>query len=118
MGPHAYKRLLWTIKQAALGILFVYSAFGAPPPTAVREDEVRTAFLFQLAQYVHWPAEAFSTEVTPLRFCLLGEDKLIPALKLTVGNKTIQGRPIAVLRVSDAGEMTKCHVVFVAIRSE
>jgi hypothetical protein len=82
------------------------------------EEEVRAAFLYQLAQYVHWPADAFASPGAPMRFCVLGSETLAPVLEQTVRGKTIDGRSIAVAAVAKPAQLLGCHVAFIGIRRE
>lgn len=86
--------------------------------TSANEDEVRAAFLFQLAQYVYWPAKSIEADSAPLRFCVLGQDRLLTTLEPKVRGKAIQGRPIQVLRIASAKQLTSCDLAFIAFQSE
>lgn len=80
------------------------------------EEQVRAAFLFQLAQYVHWPAGRFVNEAAPVRFCVLGDEGLAQTLQVVVAGKTIGARPVVVRAVLAEGELARCHVAFVGFR--
>jgi hypothetical protein len=86
--------------------------------TTATEDEVRAAFLFQLAQYVNWPSRPPDQQGAPLRFCVLGQDRLITTLEPTVRGKSIEGRSIVVLRISSAKQLVDCDLAFIAFQSE
>ncbi len=77
------------------------------------EEQVRAGFLFQLAQYAVWPADAFAAENSPLRFCVLGQDNLVETLQEAVRGKTIQGRSILISRTKEMGQLMGCHVAFI-----
>ncbi len=93
------------------------AAFGFEGAVA-SEEEVRAAFLFQLAQYVDWPADALGRPNAPLRFCVLGQDKLLSTLEPTVRGKTIRGRPITLQKADNPAQLEGCHVAFLALRGE
>ena len=76
------------------------------------DEQVRSAFLFQLAQYVTWPEK---TIAEPLRFCVLGDDQLAEALALVLRGKTIQGRPVTTSRLSGSEQLAGCHVAFLGL---
>lgn len=90
----------------------------AQQPTLASEEQVRAAFLFQLAQYVHWPPTALGAAGTPLRFCVLAQDSLLSTLEPTVRGKSIQGRPIIVQKVTDPEQLANCHLAFIGFRLE
>jgi hypothetical protein len=94
-------------------------AGGAAETTQADEERVRAAFLFQVAQYVHWPADAFSGPRAPLRFCAAGvPDSFVKVLEDTVSGKSISGRAIAAGRATHPDELAVCHVVFVGYPKE
>ena len=76
------------------------------------DDQVRSAFLFQLAQYVTWPAK---TNAEPLRFCVLGDDQLAEALGPMLSGKTIDGRPVSTSKLTGPGQLAGCHVAFLGL---
>lgn len=122
-GPQrvSRRRLPVAVLVAALAAVIAPAAAraeGAASGSApVSEEAARAAFLFQVAQYVHWPEDSFSGPTEPLRFCVLGRDSLSVALVSTLRDKTIGGRPVAVSGVATAGELSGCHVAYVGYSS-
>jgi hypothetical protein len=117
--PGSRRRLVRCLPVAAIFLSVVLNSGGTPPEaSAATEEEVRAAFLFQLAQYVHWPSVAGERESSPLRFCVLGQDNLTVTLDRTVRGKAIRGRSIVVRRIATIDEMTECHLAFVGFRTE
>jgi hypothetical protein len=102
-----------------LTLAVAYAAAAQRPRGPVAgEEEVRAAFLYQLAQYVQWPAEAFASPGAPMRFCVLGSETLVPVLEQTVKGKTIDGRSIVAAAVAKPTQLLGCHVAFIGIRRE
>lgn len=114
--PARLRRLVCLLAFCA-GAVFP-GTLGGRELTAASEEQVRAAFLFQLAQYVHWPSDAFGKADSPLRFCVFGQDKLRSILEGAVSGKKIQGRTIAVLIAADPGQLAGCHLAFLGVRSE
>jgi hypothetical protein len=108
---------LWMAAAAAVLVPGMMGA-GAAGETAATEGEVRAAFLFQLAQYVHWPQTSFGGPGTPLRFCVLDQDGLYATLERIVAGKSIQGRPIVVAKVAGPGQLGRCHLVYIGYQNE
>ncbi len=111
----------WGDYPGKLGAFFIVLLLATPAAggvNAANEDEVRTAFLFQLAQYVHWPADAARPQSSPLRFCVLGKDRLTSTLENTVRGKSIQGRAIVVRRMEPETDPAGCDLVFLTYQSE
>jgi hypothetical protein len=111
-----------TIKHCKLVlIILVWSticvgqmARGEPPVS--REYALKAAFLYNFAQFVEWPKEAFPDESTPIVFCIVGEDPFGIALEPMKG-RAIRGRKTVIKRGVKPDELTKCHICFVS-RSE
>jgi hypothetical protein len=86
---------------------------GALAPT-LNEYDVKAAFLLNFARYVEWPREVFRDLTDPLIICVLGRDPFGHILDdMTVG-KAIDGRALAVRRITDARNAGGCRVLFVA----
>lgn len=107
----------------ALVLSIQYLFAGGAPNTATEavvatEEQVRAAFLYQLAQYADWPPDSFPGETAPMRFCSLGADDLAATLQTIVSGKRIQGRPITVSVVRDTPELARCHVAFIGFTRE
>jgi hypothetical protein len=86
---------------------------------AVRASEyqVKAVFLFNFAQFVDWPAEAFPATDTPLVICVLGNDPFRDALDRTVRDERVGGRPFQIQRYQSVDEIKNCHILFIG-RSE
>ena len=84
-----------------------------PPP----EYQLKAVFLFNFAQFVEWPPEAFPEAQTPLVIGILGEDPFGAYLDETVRGETVNNRPLTVQRYSQVEEIKTCHVLFIS-RSE
>lgn len=101
------------------GILVTAAAALAPDlgaqQAAVRsatEDQLRTAFLFQVAQYVSW------TQVKPgdpIRFCVMGDDLLAFNLESAVRGKVIQGRVVSSSRIANPEQITGCQIAYLGV---
>lgn len=95
--------------------LAVVPVLAADPLEIVGEDRARAGFLFQIAQYVQWPAGAFPIDASPLRFCILAQDSLFTNLEVTAKGKSIQGHPVVVKSVRNQSRLEGCHVVFIGL---
>jgi hypothetical protein len=95
---------------------------GAGPGLAAQgvrasEYQVKAVFLFNFAQFVDWPAEAFADSSTPLVICVLGNDPFGDALDQTVRDERLGSRPFQVRRYHSVDEIKTCHILFIS-RSE
>ena len=85
--------------------------------SASREYQVKAAFLFNFAQFVEWPAEAFADAAAPIRIGVLGDDPFGQTLEDMVRGETVRERSIEVQRGRRVDELGGCHLLFIS-RSE
>jgi hypothetical protein len=105
-----------------LTLLFVtlISDFAVPAPLAWGQSggttgyEVKTAFLFNFAKFIEWPASSFATPQSPFAICVLGQDPFGNILDVALQGKVIGIRPLAVRRLKDKFEARSCQIVFVS----
>jgi hypothetical protein len=86
----------------------------APGQRAITEYEVKAAYLYNFAQFVEWPADAFGSANEPLTICIAGDNVFDTALSNAIGGKTVSRRSLAVREIADLKQHPKCHVVFVS----
>ena len=94
---------------------------GMRPPaqkTSVKASEIKAVFLFNFAQFVEWPENAFSTPGAPLIIGVLGKDPFGNYLNETVRGEAINGRPLIVRRFGSVSDIKACHVLFINQHSE
>jgi hypothetical protein len=87
-------------------------ASAAPPQTRVDEYQIKAAFLYNFAKFVQFPPS--DDRPGPLVIGVLGDDPFGRILDEAIKGKTVQGREIGVRRLSDAGDLRRCHMVFVS----
>lgn len=76
------------------------------------ELRLKAALLFNLAQFVTWPPEAFADAQGPLRFCMVDAAPLARALADGVRGRTIGGRSVDVLPVGTLAPELGCHIAY------
>lgn len=107
LSTRSFMRLL-----AALAL----GAFALRPPlraqSPVPENEVKAAFLFNIAKFAQWPAEAFTGRGAPLIIGVLGTDPFGPALDRLVRGRSLNGRPVVVRRAERGAELRDAQLVF------
>jgi YfiR/HmsC-like len=91
-------------------LLLVATACRAAAPS---EYEVKAVFLFNFAQFVEWPAGAFSGPDTPFVIGVLGNDPFGPQLDSVVRGETAAKRPMVVERYHSVGEIQHCNILFI-----
>jgi hypothetical protein len=98
-------------------LIAVCIAFVSVPPSGAQnasvEYQVKAVFLFNFAQFVQWPAQAFADRGAPFTICLAG-DPFEGALEKTVAGETLNGRRIAVRQLSAVDNVRGCHLIYVS----
>jgi hypothetical protein len=90
---------------------------GAASQTEVSEYQIKAVFLFNFAQFVDWPPEAFSGPTAPLVIGILGDDPFGPYLDEAVKGEKVNNRPMVVRRYGRVEDVAGCHILFIS-RSE
>jgi hypothetical protein len=108
-------------RAAAFLLLACAGTSGAPgadpgPPPSF-EHEVKASFVYTVAKFVDWPEGAFETPESPLIFGILGDDPIEDPLQRATNGKSVGGHPVVVMRVDEAKDPARCHVLFIG-RSE
>ncbi len=102
----------------AVFVLLLSGGLDLPAQTpATPEYQVKAVFLFNFAQFVEWPPEAFREAHSPVVIGVLGEDPFGSYLDETVRGEKVNNRPLVVQRYRRAEEIKTCHILFVS-RSE
>jgi YfiR/HmsC-like len=79
-----------------------------------KEYQVKAVFLFNFAQFVEWPTNAFPGPQTPLVIGVLGDDPFGPFLDATVRGETVNGHPLVIQRYHRVNEIKECHILFIS----
>jgi hypothetical protein len=101
----------------AVVLAVLWSALAVPAPAqrvSFEEREVQAVFLFNFAQFVDWPPDAFSSADSPVIIGVLGEDPFGSLLDQVVKGEVIRGRKLAVERFRRIEDIGRCHVLFIS----
>lgn len=102
-------------------IVWFHLIIGSPPGAAAQitpEYQIKAVFLFNFAQFVDWPANAFPAAETPLVIGVIGEDPFGPYLDDAVRGETVNHHPLVVKRYRRVEEIGNCHVLYVSASVE
>jgi hypothetical protein len=80
----------------------------------VSETKLKAAYLINIAKFVEWPADAFSSETAPIQIGVFGEEEFTAELKALFIDKKAHGRSFVVKRLSAPQEAKNCQIVFIA----
>jgi hypothetical protein len=95
--------------------LSLVAAAGAPDaPADPGEFEIKAVFLFNFAQFVEWPTDAFTEPTSPLVIGVLGNDPFGSFLDEAVRGERVNDRPIVIMRYSRVEDIARCHILFVS----
>ena len=91
-----------------------YSSAQAQRPT---ESQVEAAYLYNFGKFVTWPADR-ATRAGIFEICVLGRDPFGEVLDSTVTGESIDGKKIAVRRLSTMQQASSCSILFVSSSEE
>lgn len=80
--------------------------------------QVQAVFLFNFAQFVAWPPDAFATPQSPLVIGILGDDPFGAVLDDIVRGEAVTNRPLVVERYRRIDDIDACHILFVNVASK
>jgi YfiR/HmsC-like len=104
-------------RVATLTILAGWLTLGAASAGAgedeLSEYEIKAAFLLNFARFVEWPPAEFASPNDPIVLGVFGTDPFGAALDQITAGKKINGRPLAIRRITDLSGLRACQLVFV-----
>ena len=77
------------------------------------EYQIKASFLYNFAQFVQWPVQAFSDRGTPFTICVAGDLSFQGSIERITEGERLNGRQVAVRRL-DSPNVTGCHILYVA----
>ncbi len=100
---------LWLV----VALLFLPIRLPAQPAIS-KEYQIKAVFLYNFAQFVEWPATAFTNATAPICIGIVGDDPFGATLEETVRNESINNRKLVVHHVQSESELQGCHLIFVS----
>jgi len=97
-----------------VGILSVKPYIATAQENAVGEYELKAAILYNLTNFVEWPASAYPDSSAPTILCVLGRDPFGGLLTNSVPKEGGKGRPVVVRRVQPGKDIRDCHVLYIS----
>ena len=76
-------------------------------------NQVKAAYLYNLAKFVEWPAEAYRDADDPAIICAVGDDRTGEILQQAVSGKRANGRRVEARNPRTPRDMRSCHVLFI-----
>jgi hypothetical protein len=81
------------------------------------EYQVEAVYLLNFGKFVEWPNKVASPEEL-FNICVLGQYPFGAALDKTVAGESIDGRKVAVRRITKPQEAMNCRIVFISFSEE
>lgn len=99
----------------ALGLAGAWPAASraATAPVPAAEYQVKAVFLFNFAQFIDWPPEAFADAKAPLVIGMAGADPFGPYLDGLVRGEKIGEHPLVVRRFAPEDSLAGTHILFI-----
>jgi hypothetical protein len=112
--PGVGRPCVWRIISLVLCLLIVNPCISAAQENAVGEYELKAAILYNLTNFVEWPASAYPDSSAPTILCVLGHDPFGGVLTNSIPKEAGKGRPVVVRRVQPGKEIRDCHVLYIS----
>jgi hypothetical protein len=100
------------LRRAAVLVVAALMVTGAAA-LAPSEYQLKAVFLFNFAQFVEWPPEAFDESTSSLNVCIAGSDPFGSELEAVMQGESVGGRPLVVERLADLEDTQRCHLAYV-----
>jgi len=75
---------------------------------------IKAGFIYNFANLVQWPSNAFTQPDSPIVIGILGEDPFGTVLDRVLAGKKVNGRIFLVKRLKSVPDLKECHIVFVS----
>jgi hypothetical protein len=102
--------------SVVLGVL-LFASLLVSAAVAPAEYRVKAVFLFNFAQFVDWPSDAFTGPGQPFVIGVLGKDPFGSELDAVVRGETVSHRALVVQRYDNIADLQNCHILYIS-RSE
>jgi len=96
-----------------LFLLFLFFAERGNPAAEAPEYDIKAAYLFNFAQFVQWPPQAFSSPSAPMVIGILGSDPFGGKLDRIVRGEVLRGHRLTVRHVGGTGDLRSCQILFI-----
>ncbi len=104
---------LWALGVAAFLSLAAATFTWAQAGPSI-EYQVKAAFLLNFAKFVDWPPDAFSSDKSPIQFCVFKYDPFGNALDEILQGKTINNHGLIARRIKELSDLKSCQLVFIS----
>jgi hypothetical protein len=96
----------------ALAILAVAASMGQSARAGDSPEDVQAKFVYRLASYVTWPAEAFASPSAPVVIAVVDDPALAARIREHSSGQALEGRAFEVRAVSGSEPIPPAHIVY------
>lgn len=105
------RSLLYLLLACLLSVIGMSRAVGQRTDEA--EMQVRAQFIYNFANFVEWPDDAFEHRESAIKICLFGDVQFAPYL-YTYSGTLIGDRPLSVKKTEEIEQIRSgCHVLYI-----
>ena len=108
------RRLRLLITVAMVILLSLGFEAHAQDSSVSSEYLIKAGFIYNFANLVQWPSNAFTQPDSPIVIGILGEDPFGNVLDRVLAGKKVNGRIFLVKRLKSVPDLKECHIVFVS----
>ncbi len=91
-----------------LALFGLSPAYSDNPPDI---NQLRTAYLFNVAKFISWPENSFASDSAPLVIGIVGQPELAASLSV-LKDRQIRQHPIEIRALSSLHSITGCHIIY------
>ena len=97
-------------------VVFALLFAGGPdiPAQTSKGYEVKAAFLYNFAQFVEWPTNAYPDAQSPIAIGILGDDPFGASLEEIVRGEKVNNRPLVIARYKRVEDIKACQILFIS----
>ena len=77
------------------------------------ERGVKAAFLYKFLGYIEWPPTVFPRPDSPFVIGVVGDDAVAAELAHIASGRTVNNRPVTVMRVNEKEPLSGIHMLFI-----
>lgn len=112
----AYGRAAARCRSLVIGVATIVALVVPARAQQANEDDIKAAFLFNLAKFVEWPPDAFADANAPMVVGIAGDGGMFAAFNTVTHGKTVNGRAFMIKRLRRTDDLRGVHILFVSER--
>ncbi len=105
--------------RIGIGLLLLLSLAASPLyADSTAETSVKAAIVHKISKFVAWPKDAFETKESPIRFCVIGDEPMLDAIR-SLRDQKIHGRLVEASAAPAPTEVVSaCDILYFGDDSE